>query len=83
MAYELRTSDAFDLQAEEWAGSLEHWDEIWFNFDLHLVRNPTWGNAIPNSYLRALPLETMPPLTVYYHVNEQDRVITLLHIVEV
>lgn len=81
--YELRTTEPFDLQVEQWAASIEQWDAIWFNFDYHLVNLPYLGHQIPGTYLRALPLETNPPLTVYYHVNERDRIITLLHISEV
>ena len=82
MPYELRTTEPFDLQVEHWAGSMERWDEIWFNFDYDLVSHPYSGPLIPNTYMRALPLETNPPLTVYYHVNEQDKIITLLQIAE-
>lgn len=83
MGYELRTTEPFDLQVEEWAGSMERWDEIWFNFDHDLVNNPYEGTLIPSTYLRSLPLETNPPLTVFYHINEQIQIITLLHIAEV
>ena len=81
--YELRTTDAFDLQVAVWAGCMEQWDDIWFNFDYQLINNASLGHEIPGTYLRALALETNPPLTVYYHINERDRTITLLHIGEV
>ena len=83
MGYRLRSTDAFDQQVEHWAGSMEAWDEIWLNFDHDLANNPELGQPVPDTYLRALPLETNPPLTVYYHINERDQYITLLHISEV
>ena len=81
--YELRSTEPFDQQVAEWAGNIERWDEIWFNFDYHLVNHPYLGHPIPGTYLLALPLETNPPISVYYHVNEPDKIITLLHIMEV
>jgi len=83
MGFSLRTTDAFDIQVAEWAGGMEYWDEVWFNFDHHLVNHPYTGHPIPGTYLRALPLETNPPLTVYYHINERDEIITLLSIDQV
>ena len=77
MSFALRSTDAFDQQVVQWAGSMEHWDEIWFNFDHELVEHPYIGIPIPNTYLRALALGTNPPLTVYYHINERDQIINL------
>ena len=62
---------------------MEQWDEIWFNFDHQLVKRPDPGHPIPGTYVHALPLETSPQITVYYHVNERDQIITLLHIAKV
>ena len=81
--YELRTTQAFDLLVRHWMGSLEQWDDIWFNFDLRLVNDPHLGQPVPGTSLWALPLNTYPPITVYYHINEDDRVITLHSIAEV
>ncbi len=80
--YELRSTEAFDLVAQHLQGSLESWDDIWFNFDHVLVHHPDWGPAVPGTLLRALPLDTQPLLTVYYHVDYEMRVITLHNVVE-
>jgi hypothetical protein len=77
MSFALRSTDAFDQRVVQWAGSMEHWDEIWFNFDHELVEHTYIGIPIPNTYLRALALGTNPRLTVYYHINERDQIINL------
>jgi hypothetical protein len=81
--YELRSAPGFDLLAQHWAGSLEDWDDLWFNFDLRLVNDPNLGQLVGGTSLWALPLNTEPPLTVYYHINEDDQIITLHTIAEV
>lgn len=83
MGFALRSTEAFDQQVVQWAGSMEQWDEIWFNFDHELIYHPYIGTPVPNTYLRALPLETNPSLTVYYHINEPDQIINLVEIREV
>ena len=80
--YQLRSTGAFDLIAQLLQGSLESWDDIWFNFDHILVCNPDWGPQVPGTLLRALPLDTQPLLTVYYHVDYAMGIITLHNVVE-
>ena len=81
--YELRSTSGFDLLVKHWVGGIEDWDDLWFNFDLRLVNNPYLGQRVENTYLWALSLNTNPPITVYYHINEDDQVITLHTLAEV
>ena len=63
-------------------GRLEYWDELWFNFDRWLAKDPYLGQRVPGTLLWALPLNTNPPLTAYYRIVEDDRAVTLHYIAE-
>ena len=80
--YQLRTTKGFDLIVQHLEGNMEWWDDIWFNFDHYLVKNPNWGPQVPGTLLRALPLDTTPLLTVYYHVDNDEEVITLHYVAQ-
>lgn len=80
--YQLRSTSGFDLIVQHLKGQLESWDDIWFNFDYYLVNHPEWGPLVPGTVLRALPLNTQPLLTVYYHVDHDAETITLHYIAE-
>ena len=74
---DIETTDAFNRQVEEFAGSIERWDEIWWNFEIQLAYHPKWGTPIPCTFLRALWVKTNPNLIVYYHVDDDKFLITL------
>ena len=81
--YELESSWHFDQQVLRWKNSTEAWDEVWFNFDVQLARNPLWGDQIPGTNLWALGLETHAPLTIFYSINQNKMTIRLEDIAEV
>lgn len=80
--FQLRTTGDFDRIAQRLKGSLQAWDDIWFNFDQYLVEHPDWGQLIPGTRMRALPLDTRPLLTVFYDVDYSAKLITLQDVVE-
>ena len=75
--YELEYSPTFNEKVVQWAGSMSQWDEIWFNFDYQLARNPSCGDTIPGTHLSALGLETDPLITVFYSLDHDRQVIRL------
>jgi hypothetical protein len=78
--YTIINSAIFDQQAEEWAGSLERWDEVWFAYDYILAQNPFLGEPVPGTNLRALHLRIIPPPTVYYEIRQSGREVLLCHL---
>lgn len=76
--YELFSSDGFDLLIQHWMGRVQYWDEVWFNFDYRLALNPRLGFQVPDTDLWALPLNTRPPLTIFYEIDD-DSMRVILH----
>ena len=62
---------------------MEAWDDVWFNFDEQLTRDPSLGDQIPGTSLWALGLETHAPLTVYYSIDQDRMTIRLEDLIEV
>ena len=62
--------------------TMERWDDIWWNFDEPLTLNPSLGLPIPGTSLRGLTLTTDPVMVVFYRVDDSERVITLVGVLE-
>ena len=59
---------------------IERWDEIKETIDLDLARNPRAGMRIPDTQLYAVTVLSEPPLTVYYTIDDQAQILTLVEV---
>lgn len=53
-------------------------DDIQRSFDYDLSRNPYECEEVPGTRLRALTIACFPPLTIYFSVNETERIVCLI-----
>ena len=79
--YELDSVPEFDDKVEQFAQSMQRWDEIALSYDLRLSRDPHTGDRIDNTPLWAFRLRANGrPITLYYTINENTQTVTLLDI---
>lgn len=78
--YEFRETRDFLAHVQRILGSVQRWDEIKESIDLDLVRDPYIGHLVPGTYVHAVAIRSNPPLTLYYHINEQTHIINPLEI---
>jgi hypothetical protein len=76
--YRIVETAEFQERAAAFTGSIERWDDIKATIDLDLARDPHIGKPIPGTRLYAQRIETYPPLTVYYTIDDDARVMTLV-----
>lgn len=77
-AYQLRSTLPFEDEAEEFAGTLERWDEIFRGLDYGLSLNPKIGNQIGTTRLWVLELRIPRRPFIYYEINDENKTVTLL-----
>lgn len=77
--FSLRESTLFLIQLSQ-LYDLKQWDEIKRTFDLDVARNPYAFPIIPSTQLRAVGLNTVPPRTVYFWIDEDEDAIDLVGI---
>ena len=75
--YELQTTPSFDKKAEEYAGSMERWDEIARSYDYLLRQNPRVGERIFDTPLWALTINRERQPTIYYHIDDESGVVLI------
>ena len=80
--YDIIYDDGFEVLAKHWVGSIERWDEIWFNFDWKLALNPRLGFEVRGSEYWGLPLNTKPTITVFYRIDDAKSQIVVVNIAE-
>jgi hypothetical protein len=74
-------SNFFLIQLAGLHPSLKQWDMIKETFDLDVALNPEAFEEIPETPLRAVGLNTIPPRTVYFQVDETEEAVILIGIV--
>lgn len=78
--YIVKETDYFVEQVELLTGEIEAWDEIKETIDLDLARNPRAGQEIPETELYAVTTLSKPSLTVYYTVDDENEIVTLVEV---
>ena len=81
--YEIVEDDDFLAQVEALTGSVKRWDEIMGASHAELASNPHIGHIVPRTMIPAASLETDPPLTLYYYINEDDFIVVFLEVYKV
>lgn len=71
-------SEDFQEQLLSLFESIEIWDEIKWFVEQYLVRDPEAFELIPGTNLRAVPLLTDPPLTLYFQYEPAEECIYLI-----
>jgi len=69
--YDVQESEGFEEKAIQVFGSFGRWELVKEFIEVHIAREPTIGHLIPGTRLRALSLETNPPSTIYYSIDNQ------------
>lgn len=83
LPYVVVEGPTFLKRAGRLTGSVKAWDEIKEFFDLYVARNPDIGKLVPGTNVYAMPLETNPPLTIYYTVDNDSETVTLVDLAKV
>jgi len=78
--YTVRETHYFIEQVELLTDTIEVWDEIKETIDLDLARNPRAGRQIPETQLYAVTVLSDPALTVYYTIDDHNKIITLVEV---
>lgn len=78
--YTVKETDYFVKQVVLLTGEIEAWDEIKETIDLDLARNPRAGQEIPETELYAVTILSEPSLTVYYTVDDENEILTLVEV---
>ena len=79
--YTVKETDYFIEQVGFLVHEIRRWDEIKETIDLDLARNPhEAGHQIPETALYAITLLSEPPLTLYYAVDDDEGVVTLVEV---
>jgi hypothetical protein len=73
-------TEDFLMLAGEYAGSVQRWDEIKDAFWRALTNNPYIGVPVPDTPYRLQDLASTPPLTVYYEMDEDAKVVKFVGI---
>jgi hypothetical protein len=55
-------------------------DELQQTFDLYLPCDPSIFHEVPGTMLQAVTLVCAPPLTLFFHVDWNKRIITLVEL---
>jgi hypothetical protein len=74
--YAIRETERFGWQVEFELLDFQRWDEIKEQLDFYVATHPYEFEHVPGTELHAIPLATNPPLTVYYSIDEEERVVT-------
>ena len=53
-------------------GSFGRWEAVKEYLDLFIARDPKVGHLIPGTNLYALSLETNPPCTIFYSIEDES-----------
>lgn len=81
--WELRESEEFLAKAAELMGSVRAWDDVKWSFSWQLVEiDPYSGQYIPTYEIWVVALRTTPRTFVYYNINNDQRYVDLLDIVQ-
>ena len=78
--YTVKETHYFIEQVEFLTNKIEVWDEIKETIDLDLARNPRAGRQIPETQLYAVTVLSDPALTVYYTIDDENEIITLVEV---
>ncbi|MGH2586102.1 MAG: hypothetical protein ACRDJE_14410 [Dehalococcoidia bacterium] len=76
--YTVTETAEFLERAAAFAGSSERWDKIKETIDQDLARDPYVGQPVPGTRLYAIQIDTWPPLTIYYTIDDEAREMTLV-----
>ena len=60
--------------------SRRQWDDVKADFDEHIACSPHAATPIPGTDLRAMPILTLPPLIVFYRVDDAAREVILVEV---
>ena len=68
--YDVQEWPGFQEAAERVLGSFGRWEVVKEFIDYYIAREPKIGRPVPDTHLYALSLETNPPTTIFYTVEE-------------
>jgi hypothetical protein len=80
--YEIIYSDGFNILFRHWIGNDEAQYEVKHFFENALSSHPDSGQLVPGTFLWAITLATLPPVTFYYGIDEEARALTLYYLAE-
>ena len=78
--YSIVETPEFLRRVEEILGSVERWDDAKWARDWTLERNPRVAQYIADDDTWALMYQTSPPIVVYYRIDEDLRLVTVLDV---
>ena len=78
--YRVVETAEFQRQVARLPISQRHWDDVKEDFDEEIARRPHRAQPIPGTALRAIPILTLPPLIVFYAVDDDAREVILVEV---
>ena len=69
--YGVDESPGFEEAAILVLGSFGRWEQIKDYIDQYIAREPRVGERVPRTNLYALSLETNPPCTIFYSIDNE------------
>ena len=76
--FQVVESDDFLARASDVFKSVERWDEVKWSIGWALEIAPNLGQYLPAYDFWALKLQTVPPIVIYYAIDESHRTVRLL-----
>ena len=74
-AYGVRLSKMFERQVEDIFRTWERWDEVSESLHRDVPLRPEAFPIVPGTGFRAATIETNPPHTVYFEINDAEEVL--------